>query len=144
MSEFVTQKWTGLKEIQQKLEALDEKMAKTGVRNALRAGAEYVLSKVIANAPRASGFMAEHFDIKISLKKGAIAGSAFIGPNAKAVYSDRKETWGVRTAKMVAGWLEFGTKNRAKEPFITAGWEEAKEGALAEMVDDLKETVGLI
>ena len=145
MNEFVTVKITGLSELQDKLEALDEKIAKTGIRNSLKAGAEYLLSRIVANAPQLSGFMASHFDVKYRLRSdGVLAGSAFIGPNSNALYPGRKDTWASRTALLVARWLEFGTSKRAKNPFITQAFESAKDGVLAEMVDDLRETLGLI
>lgn len=141
MSEFVTTKITGLSELQAKMEALPEKVARRGLRAALKAGAEYVREKMVANAPKDTGFMSEHFDIKFKFRSDALAGSAFIGPNSKALYPGRKDTWASRTARLVAGWLEFGTSKRPKDPFMTAAWEESKEGALAEIIDDLRETL---
>jgi HK97 gp10 family phage protein len=142
MAEYVTTKITGLAELQTNLEALPEKMARTGLKNALRAGAAYVRSMMVANAPKETGFMAEHFDVKLRMRGDALAGSAFIGPNSKALYPGRKSNWASRTARLVAGWLEFGTKDRPKNPFMTQAWEGSKEGALAEIIDDLRETLG--
>src|SRR5208337_2870373 len=86
MSADFTFEIKGLEEVQAKLEALKEKIARTGVRNALRAGATFLMQRCVMLAPRLTGFLAEHFDIKISVRSDAIAGSAFIGPNAKALY----------------------------------------------------------
>lgn len=142
--EFVTTKISGLAEIQAGLDKMDEKLARTGIRNALKAAADYVLGRIVGNAPKDSGFMSEHFDVKYRLRSDALAGSAFIGPNSKALYPDRKSSWASRTALLVARWLEFGTSKRPKNPFMTQAWEGSKEGALAEIVDDLRETLGLL
>lgn len=148
MAEDFTFEITGLDEVQAKLESLKEKVALKGVRNALKAGALVVLNACVALAPHATGFLAEHFNIKISVRQDALAGSAFIGPNAKAVYprkligpQKKDERTFTRTAEMIARWLEFGTSKMAKKPFMTQALESTTAAATDAMVSSLRATI---
>ncbi|HZR66613.1 MAG TPA: HK97-gp10 family putative phage morphogenesis protein [Terriglobales bacterium] len=140
MSEFVTVEVKGLKELQDKLEELPNKIARRGIRQALRAGAEIIRGEMVSNAPKDSGFLEEHIDVKTRLKSDLLAGSAFIGPNGKQLYP-RNPKWPARTAALVAKWLEFGTSRMSKKPFMTQAFETRKEDALEAITRKLREAL---
>lgn len=138
--EFVTFEIKGLQELQTKLEGLEAKVARKGIRQALRAGANVIRTAMAANAPKDSGFLEEHIDIKTRLKSDYLAGSAFIGPNGKIVYP-RKPGWPSRTAALVARWLEFGTSRMSKKPFMTQAFDTRKEEALEAITEKLRDAL---
>jgi HK97 gp10 family phage protein len=140
MTEFVTVEVKGLRELQDKLEALPTKLARRGIRQALRAGADVIRSAMVANAPKDSGFLEEHIDVKTRLKSDLLAGSAFIGPNGKQVYP-RNPKWPARTAALIAKWLEFGTSRMSKKPFMTQAFETRKEDALEAITEKLRDAL---
>jgi HK97 gp10 family phage protein len=108
-------------------------------------------------APKRTGFLSEHFNIRIKFQKGALACTAFIGPKGKIDYPEflSGAYRVVRNAKgaakyagriavaTVARFLEFGTSKMAKKPFMTQAYETRKEKALDAVAQSLKETLGL-
>lgn len=141
MSEYVTSTVKGLDELQSKLEELPQKVAKRGLRGALKAGANIFKNAFVANAPKDSGFLSEHFDVKTRMRSDSLAGSAFIGPNSRALYPNRKSSWAGRTALLVMRWLEFGTSERPKNPVMTSGFESHKQEALDAVIVELKDAL---
>jgi HK97 gp10 family phage protein len=155
MSEWVTTEIKGLDELQRKLEAMPEKVAKKGLRAALRAGGSIMTSAFAAFAPRLTGFLSEHFAMKISVRGDDIAGSAYVGPDGKMDYpDDDKGTYRVKTDKRgrarnvgriavasVARFLEFGTSKMSARPFMTPAWESHKEIVRDEIIAKLGEAV---
>jgi HK97 gp10 family phage protein len=136
----ITVEIKGLDQLQKALEELPQKVAKRGVRQALRAGAEPIKDEMVALAPKDSGFMSEHLDVKTRLMRNELAGTAYIGPNGKQVYP-RNPKWPARTAALVAKWLEFGTRLMAKKPFMTQAFETKKQTALDAIIAKLKSAV---
>jgi len=155
MSDDVTVNIRGLEDLQRKLEEIGHNVAKRGVRQALRAGAVPVREAMAAAAPKDSGFLSEHIDIKTRMDKDELAGAAFIGPNSKAVYPrgevarELARKLGNRFARgtkqyfawVVARFLEFGTRKMAKKPFMTQGWETSKQSALDAIIQKLKDNL---
>jgi HK97 gp10 family phage protein len=155
MSEWVTTEIKGLDELQRKLESLPEKVAKKGLRDALKAGGAIMTSAFAAFAPRMTGFLAEHFAMKLSVRREDIAGSAFVGPDGKMDYPDddkgsyrlkqdkrgRLHKVGRIAVASVARFLEFGTAKMAAHPFMTPAWESHKEIVRDEIISKLGEAV---
>lgn len=155
MSGEVTVEVKGLDELQQGLEDMVEKLAKKGVRDALKAGAAPIQESMITLAPKNTGFLAEHFSTKVKMMRDALAGSAFIGPQGKMEYpaflsgaynivrkkSGKVVKVGRIAVATVARFLEFGTSKMSKKPFMTQAFESNKETALARIATSLWETV---
>jgi HK97 gp10 family phage protein len=146
MSNYVTTKITGLSQLQDALEDLGKK-GTTVARGAVRAGAVVVQDALVQNAPKDSGIMAEHIDIRTRKQRGTdLAVSAFIGPNTKEIIhpQEKGKTAGLpRTASFIAQTSEFGTEKEPKRPWMTPAWESNKQDALETMISFLKEKLGL-
>lgn len=151
MSEIVTTKFTGWDELQKRLEALPDDLAKKGMRSALIAGANVMRDGMVETAPEDTGFLAEHFNIKTSVKNAGKSGSAFIGPAGKIDYPDKDGGYrdkvnrkgktfhiGRISVASVARFLEFGTSRMGKKPFMTQAFETKKSSALDAMIDRLR------
>jgi HK97 gp10 family phage protein len=143
MADEVTVKISGLDELQKALEALPLKVAKKDLRAVLRAGANVFKKEMVNTAPVESGFLEEHIDVRTRLRSDELAGTAFVGPNNKAVYPGRLSRWHARTARLVAGWLEFGTERMSKKPWLTQSFETQKEKVVEVVEQKLKEKLGL-
>ena len=152
--EFVTFKVNGLKELEDKLEELDEKLQKKTLRAAIKAGCDVFYKAILALAPRATGFLAHHFGTKIHLYRGELAASGFVGPQGKIDYpNDAAGHYQIKRSKKgkprkagrvavatVARFLEFGTsKMKTKHPFMTQAFESSKSKALDAVADTLRE-----
>lgn len=150
MSDWVECEVKGLDELQKKLEGMQTKMAKRGIRQALRAGAEVIRAAMVMMAPKDTGFLAEHFGVKASIKQDELAGSAFIGPQGKMDYPALKGASGPlrlgQKAKRVAvatvaRFLEFGTRKMGAKPFMTRAFEGFKDAAQEAIIAELSEAV---
>jgi HK97 gp10 family phage protein len=149
----VTVEVKGLAELQQALEQLPTKFANRGVRAALNAGGNIIRNGMAALAPKDTGFLEEHFNVKLKLLRGGLlGGSAFIGPNGKIDYpayvsgaynivrnaKNKAIKVGRVAVATVARYLEFGTAKMAKKPFMTQAFETRKEAALAAITNTLR------
>lgn len=146
MADEVTVEIQGLDALQHALENLVDTDGTKYVRQAVKAGAAVVKDEMVAMAPRDSGLLAEHIDVRTRKVPGEpLAVSALIGPNNSQVLypRDAGKTAGMpRTARVIARLLEFGTAFRAKHPFLTAAFEASKYRALDAMVAKLKQKLG--
>lgn len=147
MADDITCEVLGLDELQQALEQLPDKVATKGLRAALKDGAAPVVTAMVAMAPKDTGFLAEHFNVKIKLDRRGIAGSAFIGPAGKIDYpaymsgaynivrnaAGRTKMVGKIAVATIARFLEFGTQKMSKKPFMTQAFETTKETAASVM-----------
>ena len=138
--EFITFELRGLAELEANLKTLDDEVQTKIVRDAVRAGAKVVKDEVVLRAPKDSGLLSEHIDIKTRKQKSvADAVTAFIGPNGKQILYPRTKgtTAGMkRTAAKIASFFEFG---KLKHPFITQAWEVSKLRALDTMIEKIKQ-----
>lgn len=145
--DLVTVEVKGLDELQKALEELVDTDGSKYVRQAVRAGAVVVKDQIVQNAPKDSGLLAEHIDVKTRKQRGeALAVSALIGPNSKEVIHPQTggKTSGLRrTAQFITRMLEFGSKKMSKKPFMTQAFESSKTKALDRMVETLREKLGL-
>lgn len=150
MSEWVTCEVKGLSELQSKLEGMQTKMAKRGIRAALKAGGNVIRNAMMMLAPKATGFLASHFGTKVSIRRDSLAGTAFIGPQGKMDYPALNGASGpLRLGQKarriavatVARFLEFGTRKMGAKPFMTQAFEGYKDTALEAMTEELREAV---
>jgi len=134
---------SGLQEFQQALNDLNDKLATKYVREAAREGGKIVRAEMVLMAPKDSGLLSEHIDVKTRAQRGeARAVSAFIGPNSKTVIHPQAKgkTSGLpRTASFIARLLEFGSAHQPKHPFLTAAWESVKHRVLDKIIQVLRD-----
>lgn len=152
-SDYVTVEVQGLSELQANMEELPAKVAKKGLRAALKRGGLVIRNAMVAMAPKDTGFLAEHFNMKMKIRSDELAGSIFIGPAGKVDYPayasgayNIKRRKNGKLAKLgrvavatVARFLEFGTSKMAKHPFMTQAFESYKDRALSEITEGLKD-----
>jgi HK97 gp10 family phage protein len=152
--EWITTEIKGLAELQARMEQLPTKIATRGVRKALRAGGDVFRRAMGVFAPKDSGFLSQHFDVKLKLEHDAIAGTAYIGPQGKMQYpkfasgaylikrvNGKAKKVGRIAVASVARFLEFGTSKMAKKPFMTQAFETKKEEAISAVAESLRETL---
>ncbi len=146
MAKPITVKIAGLSDIQKQLEVIPKRDAAKALRAALKAGAEPIKQAMVREAPKASGFLSEHFNVKVRVRGANIEGSASIGPQGKVDYP-RAGGKGARallggagriSVLSVARFLEFGTRHMAANPFMTRAFASAKSEALAKIIDSLR------
>lgn len=147
MPDFVTVKITGLSEIQKKLEQMPEKVAKRAIRSALKRAAGIVRQKIVDMAPRKTGFLSGHFDIKIRQFRGFLAAVAHIGPNSKIYYppNPRAGKRGGKRKSMpviaVAQFHEFGTSRMPAHPFMRPAFTATREQMIEAISEELRKAV---
>lgn len=150
---FVTCEIKGLAEIQKRLEELAGPAAKKAMRAALKEGAAPILREMQDEAPRESGFLAENFGTKISVKQGGVAGAAYVGVKGKVYYPEGHERTvhvggkSFKTKRLaaatVARFHEFGTRFMAAKPFMSRALVSKQAAALDRMIAAFKKTLGL-
>jgi HK97 gp10 family phage protein len=147
MSDFLEVKISGLDELQKSLEQLGDKAGLKTLRAAGRAGGEAIRDEMVLQAPKDSGLLAEHHDVKTRKQRGEpLALTVTIGPNNKTVIhkQDKGRTAGLpRTARALAAMLEWGTSKMVKKPYLTRAYEVAKTKAVDRVIEVLKEKLGL-
>lgn len=148
MANEVTVKITGLEELQKKLLDQLPNKAKSAMRSALRDGAKVIQEAIVQEAPKDSGFLSEHIDVRTRVKGSGLTGSAFVGPNSKEVYpQNEKSLPGKKSrpkpASVVARFLEFGTATHSANAFMTRAFESTKQNAIDAVLDRLKKVLGL-
>ncbi len=146
MANEVTVEIKGLDALQDALEELKGKAGTKTIREAARDGAALVRDAMAAEAPKDTGLLSEHFDVKTRKVTGEdLAVSAFVGPNAKQViHPQSKGTTASdkRSAALISWFLEFGTSRMGKKPFLTRAFETSKQAALEKIISSLKARLG--
>ncbi len=148
MPNSVEIKITGLEQIQTKLQEELPAKAKAGLRSALRDGAKLLQAAIVQNAPKDSGFLSEHIDVRTRVRGSGLTGSAFVGPSSKAVYPVDEGGLGKKKARpkpasVIAKFLEFGTRTHGANPFLSRAFEATKSSAIDAVVSRLREVFGL-
>jgi HK97 gp10 family phage protein len=143
MPDGVTVNITGLDELALKLGEQAQKAARKALRNAGNRAGAVVQAAIEKNAPRLTGFLAEHVVIKTVIKDSDLF--VTIGPQAKAGYfvGGHRSVDSIafegkpHYAEVSARMAEFGSRHQAAYPFVRPAFEETKEPALAVFVDEL-------
>lgn len=153
MSELVTVEIKGLVELQKRLQELPEEVMRPILRDVLRDAGNDVKAAIVAEAPRDSGFLAEHFRVRTRIYKEDVRGTAFIGTQPHADYPHRdggfraklnkalEHNVGRISVSSVARYLEFGTRKMAANPFMSRAWEGVKDVALNKIVNGIREAL---
>jgi len=152
---MLTVKITGLDKLQQTLEKLPKDVAKNVLKSALKETATELRKRIVAAAPKDTGFLSKHFVVSFKFIKGELAATASVGPSGKAIYpasrdkSLTKKQQGVGTGKnakkggyvptkSVARFLEFGTSKMSAHPFIRPAWGAFQNEALNLITEKLR------
>jgi HK97 gp10 family phage protein len=125
-SNEITVTITGLDEVEQSLQNLSQKLARSVVRRALRPAGEVLRAEAELLAPRATGFLAEHVGEKVTTSVREEEGRVTVGPEKNAFYGS---------------FAELGTKNQAPRPWLRPAFESKKDEAVEVAVENLKEMV---
>ncbi len=145
----------GLSDLQLALEELPKKIADKGLRKSLKAGGAPIKNGMVSLAPKETGFLSEHFGVRVKISRDGVSGSAFIGPQGKIDYpafasgayrllrkaGGKLAKRGKIAVASVARFLEFGTSKMAKKPFMTQAFESHQSDALDAIVKGLTTAV---
>ena len=142
-----------LTQLQEALERKPKEDAKRIVRDALELGSLEFQKAIVQEAPKRTGFMASHFNIKFSFRgsKDGTSGAAFVGPNGRMDYPLTGGGYRKKGSRKVGRipvisvvrFVEFGTSKMSANPFFTHAFEIAKESALYRVIAAIKQGLGL-
>lgn len=129
VSETVSVKIEGLKELEEALLDRSVKHARQGMRAGLESAGEFMRISQARRVPSRSGFLARNIVKKIRLSTKLDEGDVSIGPSRSAYYGQ---------------FNEFGSiHNRPPEPFMRPAFEEDGETMVEYFARKLKEALGL-
>ena len=149
----VTIKIEGLDQLQRTLETLPRNVARKVLRTSLREAADELRERISSSAPRESGFLASHFDVRLRVKSNELAASAYVGPESKVYYPDVGDRRvGTRTGKhpqkggvlpvvSVARFVEYGTSKMPARPFMRPAFESVKDTMLNMIIQGIKDAL---
>lgn len=155
-NDYITVEVKGLSELQKNMEELPAKVSKKGLRQALKKGGLIIRDAFVSSAPRDTGFLSEHFNMRMKINREELAGSIFIGPQGKVDYpAYASGAYNIRRRKngkvakagrvavaTVARFLEYGTSKMGKKPFMTQAFESFKLQALNAITEVLTQVFG--
>ena len=154
--EIITVDVEGLDALERALEEMPGKLARRSIRRALFAGATIFKQHILRLAPRKTGFMAEHFGIRISKTRGEdLEAVAYIGPQGKIDYPDADGGYRTKVLKngkikkvgrvavaSVVRFLTFGwSKKPSGDPFFINAFDIGKNQVLEETTKILAEEI---
>jgi len=147
-----TVKIIGLQELQAKLEELPQNVARRILRVTVRRVGEQLRADMEDMAPKKTGFLAEHYNVKVSLKNGALAATAYIGPASGVYYNGVTYHKGIKVATgkhptkggalpvmSVARFQTFGTTRIKPNDFEKRAFEEWKDWGLEQIIQEIQD-----
>lgn len=154
MEKFIDAQIQGLEQLQRALLQEPPEKARKTLREALEVGGNVFKAAVWREAPKLTGFLAEHFNIKFSFRGSTATdphATAFIGPDGKMDYPLRGGGYKRRGNRKigrikvisVARFDEFGTSKQRANPFMTRAFETAKAEALSRVIAAIKMGLGI-
>lgn len=127
--------------------------AKRIVRDGLELGSLAFKQAIMQEAPKRTGFMASHFNVKFSFRGSTdgTSGAAFVGPDGRMDYPNRSGGYRKKGSRKVGRipvisvvrFIEFGTSKMSANAFFTRAFESAKETALYRVIAAIKQGLGL-
>ena len=145
MGDRVTFEIKGLDVLQRRLERLPYKVAIKVLKVALVRAGTLVLNMMRQLAPKRTGFLSEHFNLRMHTVKENIAASVFIGPEGKMLYPRRGVGLGHKGRTIpvasVARFTELGTSKEKANPFMTQSFETTKDAALQTIIEGVREGI---
>jgi HK97 gp10 family phage protein len=141
-----TVKVEGLAELEELLGGLAQKEARTALRRGMRKAIGPVKNAIVANAPRDTGFMDEHFIIKSKAGGGdsddGSTGSIVV--TVQPTNDTYPETGKVKRQRRVAevvGITVAGSAHEAARPFITEAYEQTKDQVVSDVITEVTKAV---
>ena len=126
-------KITGGKALEKALRQLPEKVERSIVKGAVRAGARLILLAARRNVPVAEGSLLKSIDIKDRrVKSGAMV----------SVLVRRGTSRGVKGVGHRAHIIEFGSKNQAAQPIMRPAMDSEKVNAIKAMAAYIQKRIG--
>lgn len=150
---MITVKIQGLSELQEKLNKMPHDVAKRVLRTDLRKAGESMKEAMVAAAPKDTGFLSEHFNVRTRFEHGELAATTFVGPAGKTYYPNKgNREKGIATGKhakkggaipvaSVARFLEFGTSKMPARGFMRGAFESKKTELMTTIVNGLKAAI---
>ena len=124
MADFdVTASVSGMKELEQTLAVAAKREVKNAIRRMAKEAAEIWIKAIRENAPRLSGFLAEHINIETHYRDGGARLEVYVGPDPAAFY---------------ALFQEFGTRFQEAHPFVRPAFDEHQDDVLQVFAETLK------
>lgn len=147
----------GLRELQRKLEELPKNVARRILRTSLKRVSETLKNDMAEMAPKNSGFLAEHFNVKVTIHNNGLSATAYTGPMSRMYYggvtyhkgikvsTGRFSTKGGATPVVSVGrFQEFGTKGKHPTPathFMKRAFEQWKSWGLGQLIEEIKSEI---
>jgi HK97 gp10 family phage protein len=119
----ITAKVSGVEELQVALDKKAKQAVRTYIRRAAKDAADIWVKAIEENAPRDTGFLAEHIAVITRFRDSNTRLEMQVGPVKEAFY---------------ALFQEFGTKFQEAQPFMRPAYEEHKEEVLAAFAEAMK------
>jgi HK97 gp10 family phage protein len=119
----ITCKVNGLDALKDTLDRKAKEAVKSYLRKAAKSAAEIWVKAIVENAPRNTGFLAEHIAIATRYTEASTKLELHVGPEKSAFY-------GV--------FDEFGTRFMAAHPFMRPAFEEHKEEVMQAFAEAAK------
>lgn len=153
-NDFIELRINGLDQIKEALERRSKEDARRVTKDALEVGANEFLKAVQREAPKKTGFLASHFNIKFSFRGSTDLnplGHAYVGPNGRMDYPKRDGGYTKKGSRKigripvisVARFQEFGTSKMSANPFMSRAFDSSRESVLYRIVTALKQGLGL-
>lgn len=142
----------GLAELQRTLQEMPRDVARKVLRTSLREAAEDLREEMATQAPRKSGLLASHFNLRVRLTSNELAGTAHVGPEGKVYYPGGDRSHGVATGRhphrgglvpvvSVARFLEFGTSRMPAHPFMRQSFETLKSALVDKITEGIRSAI---
>ena len=126
--------------LEEKLQTLGTKLAKSAMRKALKAGGQILLDEAKLRAPVDTGALRDSIDMKVSTNTKAESGTVTIGAKLDQVVrkagGDQSQTPGV-----YGMFVEFGvpSRNIAAKPWLRPSFDSKGEAAVEAFVNALRD-----
>jgi len=117
---------TGLEDLERKLLAIGQALAKEVVQETMKKAAEPIMNVAKVNVPKRTGNLAD--SIKISLLS-----------NGSRVATGRKSMYIGKT--FYGGMIEFGTSKMQAKPFLRPAFDSTKNRALEIIIEQFKKRI---
>lgn len=130
---------SGMRELQDALKRLPDKIARNALRSAVNAGAAVIRNEARARVPTRTGRLRKAiYQRQIRERSGAGTQTFYVGWRARGTKrSGKSQTHGAFYGRFV----EFGTSRMAAKPFLRPAFEARKHDAVARIREKLRERI---
>ncbi|QXE85968.1 HK97 gp10 family phage protein [Geomonas nitrogeniifigens] len=125
----------GLAELEKRLQALPDKLAKNVLTRALRAGAAVFRDEAKRIAPKDTGEMARDIMLKKPRKGNGLEYQVYVRSGKKSRMAGKKRN--VDRDSFYWRFVEFGTAKMAAKPFMRPAFEAKRQEAIEKVRESL-------